>query len=126
MLEFIKLLIICSLLLLASACNSLYDATLLHGNWKVSSWKVVSSGQAINQKMDFNFNPDESYHIDYGSQKEEGRFYIAGEYLHTKEHQGIEKSVLIQKLTKDSLVLNMNRAGSLEEIVLVRPLANSK
>lgn len=115
--KFLCLLVI----LLGSACNSLYDAVQLHGQWKVSSWKVVSSGQPINQKMDFNFNPNESYVIDYGSQKEEGSYYIAGEYLHTKENQGIEKSVLIQKLTKDSLVLNMNRAGSLEEIVLLRP-----
>lgn len=113
-------LIICTMLTLI-ACNSAFDASLLNGNWKVSTWQVVSSGKPISQKMDFVFSTDKSYIIDYGSEKETGTYYIAGQYLHTKENQGIEKSVLIQKLTKDSLVLNMNRAGSLEEIILLRP-----
>lgn len=114
--------LILSVLLTFLACNSAFDASLLNGNWKVSTWQVVSSGKSISQKMDFVFNTDKSYLIDYGSEKETGTYYIAGQYLHTKENQGIEKSVLIQKLTRDSLVLNMNRAGSLEEIILLRSL----
>jgi len=110
-----------ALLLFLLACNSAHDATLLHGKWKVVDWREVNSGKSISQKMFFDFKTDKSYIIDYGAQKEEGSYYISGEYLHTKENQGIEKSVLIKSLSKDSLVLNMNRAGSLEEIALVRP-----
>lgn len=108
-------------LLLLSSCSSSIDATLLNGEWKVAAWKVVSTGKAINQKMDFQFNGDKTYLIDYGSKKETGTFFLSGSHLHTKENGGIEKSVLIKTLTKDSLILDMNRAGSLEEIILVRP-----
>ena len=100
------------------SCNSLHDETLLHGNWKVSEWKEVQSGKAISQKMDFQFDADNSYSVDYGSQKEAGSYYLSGEFLHTKETGSIEKSVRITKLTADSLVFQMNRAGSLEVITL--------
>jgi len=109
-------------LVLLSSCSSSLDVSLLNGEWKVAAWKVVSSGKAISQKMDFNFNADKTYVIDYGSQKETGTFYLSGQHLHTKENGGIEKSVRIKHLTRDSMILDMNRAGSLEEIILVRPL----
>lgn len=108
------------LLLCALACNSVYDITLLHGSWQVASWREVANGYTIDQRMDFEFNADKSYLIDYGSEKELGSYYLAGEFLHTKEDGGIEKSVRIKSLSSDSLVLNMNRAGSLEEIILIR------
>lgn len=102
------------------ACNSLHNIELLHGSWVVADWRRVGTNITISQRMDFDFNADKTYSIDYGSEKEVGSYYLAGEFLHTKEKGGIEKSVLIKSLSADSLVINMNRSGSLEEIILTK------
>ena len=110
----------CLTLMLLQGCNSLHDEALLHGQWKTQKWIVLSSGQKINNKMDFTFNADKTYVVDYGSQDEKGSYYIAGEYLHTKETGATEKSVKIKLLTTDSLIFEMNRAGSLEQVLLLK------
>ena len=112
--------LLCFTLMLFLGCNSLHDEALLHGQWQTSKWIVVSSGKKIPNRMDFTFSTDKSYEVDYGSQKENGNYYIAGEYLHTKEDGATEKSVKIKLLTTDSLVFEMNRAGALENVTLVK------
>lgn len=107
-------------LFLLSSCNSLHDKTLLHGEWSVHSWVIKSRGKSITNQMDFTFSADDSYTVDYGSLKESGTYYIAGEYLHTKANGEPEISVMITKLVADTLIFDMNRAGSLEEVVLVK------
>lgn len=110
----------CLTLMLLQGCNSLHDEALLHGQWKTQMWMVLSTGQEIPNKMDFTFNPDGKYVVDYGSQDENGTYYIAGEFLHTKETDAAEKSVKIKLLTTDSLIFEMNRAGSLEQVLLLK------
>jgi len=106
--------------MLTIGCNSVHDEALLHGQWKTSKWIVVASGKNIQNQMDFTFTPDKTYEVDYGSQQENGTYYIAGEYLHTKENGAIDKSVKIKLLTADSLVFEMNRAGALEHVLLLK------
>jgi len=105
---------------LSYSCSSVWDSKHLLGEWKVSDWIVVSSGKAVNQKMDFSFTSDKKYTVDYGQENEKGSYYISGEFLHTKEEGSIEKSVRIIKLNPDSLMFEMNRAGSLERVTLIR------
>ncbi len=114
------LLTFCLTLMLLQGCNSLHDEALLHGQWKTQMWMVLSTGQEIKNKMDFTFSPDKTYVVDYGSQDEKGSYYIAGEYLYTKETGATEKSVKIKLLTADSLIFEMNRAGSLEQVLLLK------
>lgn len=109
------------LLVFLFSCNSKWDETLLHGNWVVYDWTVAHSGQKVTQQMDFTFNNDKTYEIDYGSENELGEYYLAGEYLHTKEEGSIDKSVRIRYLNQDTFQFEMNRAGSLELVTLLRP-----
>ncbi len=108
------------LLFVLGACASSLDASFLPGNWKTIEWKVVSTGQIINNQMDFAFTTNDRYAVDYGSQREKGSFYLAGEYLHTKEDGALEKSVRVTKLTIDTMIFEMNRAGSIEVVTLVK------
>lgn len=105
---------------LAISCSSAYDAGLLVGDWGTASWTVLSSGASVDQKMDFHFESEGMYVVDYGTEDEKGAYYLSGEYLHTKENGAIEKSVKITKLTKDTMMIEMNRAGRLERVVLVK------
>lgn len=102
------------------SCGSSLDASYLPGLWQTVDWKVVATGQRIDNKMDFAFTTSDRYAVDYGSQKEEGSFYLAGEYLHTKEDSALEKSVRVSKLTRDTMIFEMNRAGSIEVVTLVK------
>ena len=108
------------ILVLLIACNSLYDETHLLGEWQVKSWVVASSGARVNQKMDFSFQSDKQYTVDYGSEKDSGSYYIAGEYLHAKGNNAVDISVKITQLTKDSLSIEMNRQGQLEKVLLLK------
>ncbi len=109
------------LLLTIVSCSSKWDEANLHGKWKVESWIVNSSGKKISQQMDFTFYPDKNYEVDYGTEKEIGTWYLAGDYLHTKENGSIDKSVMIKHLSQEAIQFEMNRAGSLEFVTLKRP-----
>jgi len=115
--KYISIICVC---LFLSACITSYEEAALHGQWKTTDWSVVDSGKKISQKMDFTFSADERYEVDYGSQKEVGRYWISGTSLRTIEDGQSEKTVKIKQLTSDSLVLEMNRAGSLEMVVLLK------
>ena len=101
-------------------CNK-YEENHLHGAWVVASWKKSETGQDINRKMDFSFTDDRRYTVDYGPRQEKGKYWIATDYLHTVEDGKAEKKVRIQKLTPDTLSFEMNRSGSVEDVLLVRP-----
>jgi len=107
------------LMITISSCADKYSETDMHGDWKVSEWKKESSGKIISNKMDMNFNPDGQYSIDYGSKKESGKYWIKGEYLHTVAEGKSEMSVKILNLNSDSLVMQMNRGGEMERVVLL-------
>lgn len=104
--------------LILSACSDKYSKTDLIGKWKVDSWKIESTGKTVNNKMDMKFDEDGKYLIDYGSKKESGEFWISGEFLHTQAEGKSEMSVRILGLNSDSLVIQMNRGGSMEKVVL--------
>lgn len=92
----------------------------IYGQWQKSSWVVDQSGEEMNVKMDFTFNEDGSYAIDYGSKKEVGAFQIKDKKLYTTEEGQAKKFVKIIQLTADSLTFKMNRAGRMETVVLVK------
>lgn len=115
------LLSICCILFLMSSCQeNKFDDHLLTGDWKLKEWKELESGKAINNAMDMSFKDDGTYVIDYGSEKESGKFWIASEYLHTVETGKAEKKVKILTLSSDSLQFQMNRGGYLENVLLLK------
>ena len=106
--------------LMLYACSGQYTKEDLRGAWTVKSWVEFKSKKTISAQMDMTFNPEGKYVVDYGTEKEEGKFWVENDYLHTVENGKAEKKVKIIKLNIDSLVIEMNRAGSIEQVVLVR------
>ena len=104
--------------LFISCTNTNWDKELLYGNWEVKEWVNTETNTVINAKMDFDFNSNGNYSLDYGSSKEEGTFWIMGDFLHTIEKGMAEKKVKITSLTVDQLSFEMNRGGVIEKVVL--------
>jgi len=112
----IVLLAICSLI----ACKDKWEDSALLGKWNTVSWTEKLSGKSIGNKMDFHFMEAGKYDVDYGSVQSSGKYWIANEYLHTVENGKVEIKVLIVNLNQDSLVLELNRGGVLETMVLLK------
>lgn len=106
--------------LILSSCSSNQNEVLLHGQWKTVKWEEEKTGKTYNSIMDFEFLPSGEYTIDYGSEKEHGKYWITADYLHTVENGQSEKSVRVLKITKDSFQFQMNRAGTLENVLLLK------
>ncbi len=116
-----KLLTISFLLCFLSCGESFdFDAADLIGNWKTASWMENHSNKKIPNQMDFTFQQDSLYEIDYGSLKEKGKYWIAGEYLHTIEDGQAEKKVRLIMVKRDSVIFEMNRTGKLETVILTK------
>ncbi len=92
----------------------------LLGEWQVDSWIIESSGKSRSNQMDMQFINSGAYSVDYGVELEEGTYRIDCQYLHTQENGQAEKKVLIQSLSADTLVIQMNRSGSLEQVKLIK------
>jgi hypothetical protein len=92
----------------------------LQGTWKVVNWEIEKTGQKRTNKMDMTFAEDSRYSVDYGSEKEMGEYWIANGFLHTHEDEQEEKKVRILKLTQDTFHMQMNRGGSLENVLLIK------
>jgi len=107
-------------IVLLSSCTDKFDEALLYGDWKTTDWYILDTGQKINNQMDFSFDSDRKYTIDYGTEKEVGKYWIAVDYLHTVEDGKAEKKVKIVNLNSDTLLMEMNRGGRLERLVLTK------
>ena len=105
---------------LFSSCEDKFDEALLHGDWRTTDWYILDTNQKINNQMDFSFDSDRRYTIDYGTEREMGKYWIAVDYLHTVEDGKAEKKVKIINLTTDTLFMEMNRGGRLERLVLTK------
>jgi hypothetical protein len=114
-----SVLVILTLILVISCNESKFDSEKLLGSWKVAQWKIEKTEELRNNKMDMEFRNDGKYEIDYGSEKETGKFWITNEFLHTVEVGQSEKKVKIIKLTNDTLEIQMNRSGEMENVLLI-------
>jgi len=92
----------------------------LHGQWDSSSWINLNTQKEISSQLDFNFKSDGRYELDYGTKLVEGKFWIESDYLHTIEDQQSEMKVKILSLNQDSLVIDMNRGGHMERVILLK------
>lgn len=94
---------------------------LLYGNWQGASWKVHGreSGRDF-RAVTFTFNPDDTYRAAFADQVENGVYRLDGNKLYTTGENQIEKMVRLASLLADTLVMDMNRVGAAEELVLVK------
>ena len=107
-------------LLLLSCNNNTVDNKLIIGNWSGVEWLI--NGQPSNRKVEatyFSFDDKGKYSFDYDGTKEEGTYKVENDMLFTTPKGNAEIMVKITKLTKDSLVFDMNRGGQPETLTLL-------
>lgn len=113
---------ITSLFLLLTSCESAtttYDTDII-GTWKQDSWVITANNQPINRKMDFTFDAEKRYTVDYGTETEKGDYWFVDENLFTQEDGQQKKKVKILQLNPDTLVFEMNRGGQIEQVSYLR------
>lgn len=108
------------LVLFTSCQNVEFDTEKIYGEWKVVDWEIVTTGEKRGNQMDLSFVKEDDYVVDYGSEKEEGKFWIRNQYLYTLENGEAEKKVKLLDLKTDTLSFQMNRAGEIENVLLVK------
>lgn len=112
-----------ALILLITACKPepKFDITLLYGEWTGADWLVQgkSSGRDA-REVRFTFDQSNNYTASYGEQKESGTFRVEGSKLYTTAEDKIEKVVKVDRISTDSLFLDMNRVGQAEQLILVK------
>jgi len=104
-----------------SSCNTKESNPLLYGEWRGAEWLI--EGNASNRNVAetyFSFDPNGNYSFGYGSTIEKGTFKVENDMLFTKPEGQAEMMVKISKLTKDSLVFDMNRGGTVEVLTLLK------
>jgi DNA-directed RNA polymerase alpha subunit len=103
------------------ACQQEETKALLQGDWMGVSWKVngEESGR-VEAGVQFHFDAEDTYTATYGDQVEKGSYRVRSGKLYTVAENKIEKMVGIARLTPDTLIMDMNRVGTAEELVLVR------
>lgn len=104
-------------------CKQEDKTALLFGDWKAVQW--TSAGKATDRPtagVRFRFSPDGRYEAGYGEQSETGVFRLEGDKLYTTADavQKIEKVVRLSTINADSLVMDMNRTGQPEQLILVK------
>lgn len=109
------------ILIILTSCNTESNKPLLIGQWEMIDWRVAQTNEGITgQKMNFSFSLDDTYEVDYGSEKETGAWSVSGNNLYTTETGMAKKMVKITKPIGDTLQFEMNRSGRIEVVTLIR------
>jgi hypothetical protein len=103
-----------------SACDTTQNAKQIVGNWSASEWLVNGKPSEDAKGTSFQFKEDGNYTYNYGGTAESGLYKIDGENLYTTPTGGQTIMVHIMRLSKDSLVFDMNRSGRSETLTLLR------
>ena len=109
------------LFFLFSCNNNSEKNKLIVGNWSGTEWLVNGKPSELDgRNAHFTFNDKGEYTFEYLENKEKGTFKIENDMLFTTPLNQQEIMVRIIKLTKDSLVFDMNRGGQPETLTLIR------
>ncbi|PIY31807.1 MAG: hypothetical protein COZ08_08155, partial [Bacteroidetes bacterium CG_4_10_14_3_um_filter_42_6] len=72
------------------------------------------------QSVTFMFEENGTYAATFGTQQEAGTYRLEGDKLYTNAQGQVQKMVKLPRLAADTLVMDMNRSGTAETLVLVR------
>ena len=108
-------------LLLILSCNNSENSKLIVGNWYGSNWLIDGKPSDLKvQSTYFTFNDKGDYTYEYAGNKEAGKYKVENDMLFTTPANQQEIMVKITKLTKDSLIFEMNRGGRPESLTLLK------
>lgn len=108
------------LFLMACQPHQKWPNEVLHGQWDSVSWTNLNTNKPINNQLDFDFGTDGRYELDYGTKKVQGKYWMEDDFLHTIEDGQSEIKVKILNVNTDSLIIDMNRGGKMERVVLTK------
>ena len=109
------------LLFLLSCNNNSENNKLIIGNWSGAEWLVNGAPSGHNAgDTRFTFNDKGEYSFEYGENREKGTYKIENDMLFTTPTGQQEIMVKITRLTKDSLIFDMNRGGQPETLTLLK------
>jgi hypothetical protein len=110
-----------ALAFLFTNCKQEDNKPLLFGKWQGTSWLLNGKESGRDYKsVGFQFNSDDTYSASFGGQAEKGTYRLAADKLYTTGENKIEKMVKLSTLTADSIVMDMNRAGESEALILTK------
>ncbi|TAK34339.1 MAG: hypothetical protein EPO28_16200 [Saprospiraceae bacterium] len=115
------LIILAATFLLLPGCQNDEANKLLIGIWRGVEWRVEGKAtQRDVQSVTFMFEENGTYAATFGTQQEAGTYRLEGNKLYTNAQGQVQKMVKLPRLTVDTLVMDMNRSGTAETLVLVR------
>jgi len=104
------------LIMVVSSCTSPIDETLLHGQWQATSMEENGQPKTVDlSETGFTFFSQGTYeyrsNVNY---KEQGTYFLDGKFLVSQDtlNQGAKKSVWIEFISADSMLLKMNSSGT--------------
>ena len=110
-----------TLFILLVGCTTNENNTRIIGKWVGKEWLVNAAPSSLEaDKAFFVFDKNGKYSFEYAGNKEEGTYKVENDMLFTKPANQQEIMVKIFKLTKDSMVFDMNRSGQSERLTLLR------
>ncbi len=121
----IQLFFLLALLSPLAACKNEPDPNLekILGKWQASVWLLAGKDSGRDASaVNFEFRNDGSYAASMGAQAEKGVFKIEGDKLYTTADgpTKIQKMVKLSRIAADTLIMDMNRQGDAEQLVLLR------
>ena len=107
--------------ILFASCANTENNKKIVGKWAGTEWLVNAAPSSLEaDKAFFVFDEKGTYSFEYAGTKEEGNYKVENDMLFTKPANQQEIMVKIVKLTKDSLVFDMNRSGQSKRLTLRR------
>lgn len=103
------------------SCVQSENKVFLVGKWQGTQWLVDGNPSEYDAKqVNFTFDKVGGYTANFGNSNEKGTYILTEDKLYTTPEGQLEIMVEIAKLTKDSLVFNMNRSGRPEQLTLLK------
>lgn len=103
------------------SCSNTENNKNIIGKWKGAEWLVEKQPAGYEATAaSFSFDDKSHYNFTYKNNVESGSYKVENNMLFTKPEGGAEIMVLIQKLSGDTMVFEMNRGGVKEELTLLR------
>jgi hypothetical protein len=116
------LLVALSTVFTLSSCEPVEnDNEQIHGKWQAISWEAAGVETLSDEAtVTFEFKTDDTYVASSGSSEEAGIYRLETNNLYTTAKGQIEKMVEIKLPSIDTMIMNMNRAGTAEVMTLVK------
>jgi len=103
------------------SCGETKPQFSIVGNWQGTEWLVNGKPSDNNAtSTSFNFDEKGAYTFINAGNTEKGTYKVENDMLFTTPTGQQEIMVKIAKLTKDSLVFDMNRGGQSESLTLLK------